>query len=135
MRRRSLGLRPPLIISQPRSAPFLCPLHLVQYPTLLIQQPGHGIAFSRLCVPLLPLRYVIRTTPHPVLVILINSLQAITIVSNAIICSAAAWNLPISQNIAAHSKPAHKNGKGAVLIHSSCSPSAHRRLYGFPRRF
>jgi len=29
-------------------------------------------------------------------------LFAITIVSNAIICSAAAWNLPISQNIAPH---------------------------------
>jgi hypothetical protein len=46
-----------------------------------------------------------------------SSPQVIAIVSNAIICSAAAWNLPISQNAGFHSKMAVVPNKVVFLSH------------------
>jgi hypothetical protein len=45
------------------------------------------------------------------------STQVIIIVSNAIICSAAAWNLPISQNAGFHGKMATVPDKAASTAH------------------
>jgi hypothetical protein len=49
-----------------------------------------------------------------------SSSQVIIIVSNAIICSAAAWNLPISQNTGLHGKMAAVPDK----LHSPLTPIA-----------
>jgi hypothetical protein len=60
--------------------------------------------------------YLFGMSPHrpTTMPVVLTLPQVITIISNAIICSAAAWNLPISQNADLHSTSACNDEKKGV---------------------
>lgn len=96
--------------------------------TAKLRPPGyrHATSFHCLLVPPLPLRYVpllsnpLQLPPYSRIP---SSPQVIAIISNAIICSAAAWNLPISQNANFHSKGGRIFFKGHPSPHPLAAQS------------
>jgi hypothetical protein len=57
-------------------------------------------------------------TTNLLLALILTKPQVIAIVSNAVICSAAAWNLPISQNVNLYSKIANVPDNAVFPAHS-----------------
>ena len=126
-----VGLALPLIItySQPGSAPSPhCTWCSPTFFTAKLRPLGyrHATSFHFLLVPPLPLWYVALSSNHyngPSYSRIPFSPQVIAIISNAIICSAAAWNLPISQNAVFHSKGGRIDEKGHPSSHPLAAQS------------
>jgi hypothetical protein len=102
------------------------PLHLVQShflycPTTSTRSPSCKILPFFTCTAITS---SVGPSPHytgPLYSRISSSPQVVAIISSAIICSAAAWNLPISQNANFHSKGGRTRKGIPHLIHSQLS--------------
>jgi hypothetical protein len=102
-----------------RSQVLPLPLHLVQshflyYPTTITHKDTPSCKIPYSSTPTAITSSVCLLTDPPQCPSYSPLPQVITIISNAIICSAAAWNLPISQNANLHSTSACNDEKKGI---------------------